>query len=331
MTVAVLVNLKARRGSEAVARLVRALLPRARLAVTRSLDDARRWITQELAPNPPSLLLSGGGDGTAVALLNELRDSGVRLPPIGVLPLGTGNGWAHVTGAPRARRALEIIAALRGDAPPLRRFSLVESEGRVAPFAGTGWDAEIVSDFQAQLQAVPAPLRAANSGLRGYLKGMFTRTIPRHMFGEGPANVKLTNLGPSALTVNEEGRVVPLIGGETGAILYEGPASVASAATTEEWGFGFRAFPFAHAVPGRLSVRTYGASVTEATRNMFKLWRGEHPMPKMNDYFVTQARMEFDREVPFQIGGDLAGQRRVIDFAIAEHGVDLVDWRRFES
>ena len=337
MDVAVVVNLRARRGSEAMGRMVRDLLPRARVTVTRSLEDVRRWITDDLAPNPPALLLSGGGDGTAVALVNELRTLKVDLPPIGVLPLGTGNGWAHVTGAPRARDALRTIAALKGKQPPTRRFALVEvvdgdCKGAVAPFIGTGWDAEIVSDFKAQLKNLPGGLKTINDGLFGYLKGMFTRTIPRHLFGDGPANVTLINTGDDvAMTVDEHGRVVPIPGAGKGAILYRGPASVASAATTDEWGFGFRAFPFAHACPGRLSTRIYGASVLEATRNMMKLWRGEHPMPKMHDFFVTSARMEFDRDVPFQAGGDVAGLRRSFEYRIADEGVHLVDWTRLRA
>src|SRR5688572_11228410 len=120
MSIAVIVNLKARRGSGRVATMVRALLPRARIVVTRTLDEARAWLRDEVAPNPPTLLLSGGGDGTAVALLNEMRDMHMALPAIGVLPLGTGNGWARVTGAPKTRQALRRIASLHGGAPPLR-------------------------------------------------------------------------------------------------------------------------------------------------------------------------------------------------------------------
>jgi Diacylglycerol kinase catalytic domain len=329
MDVAVVVNLRARKGSEAVGRMVREHLPRARVTVTRSLDEVRRWIDRDLAPRPPDLLLSGGGDGTAVALLNELRDRNVEVARLGVLRLGTGNGWANVTGAPRARDAIAHIAALSG-APPTRTFSLVECDGRIAPFLGTGWDAEIASDFKAQLDAA-GPTKSLNAGLYGYLKGMFTRTIPRQLFGGGPANVVLTNLGDDALTIDEHGRVVPLPGGGRGQVLYRGPASVAAAATTEEWGFGFRAFPFAHAAPGRVSVRIYGAPVLEATRHMFKLWRGQHPLPKMHDFFLTRARMEFDREVPFQIGGDLAEPRRAVEIGLAADDVDLVDWSRLAS
>jgi diacylglycerol kinase family enzyme len=325
--IAVLVNLRARRGTEGVGGLVERFLPRARVALTRSLEEARAWISDTLRPNPPSLLLAGGGDGTITGLLNELRRAGVALPAIGVLPLGTGNAWARVTGAPRAAVALKQIAAVGERLPPLRPFSLVRVEGKVAPFAGTGWDAEMIQDFKSQLSAA-GPLAGTQAGLRGYLGAMFTRTVPRHLFGEGNPQVSVYNMGDTALTVDSRGSVQPVTHGDKGALLYRGPAGVAGAATTPEWGFGFKAFPFAQAVPHRLSVRVYGATVMEATRNMFKLWRGEHPMPRMHDWFVQRVRMEFDREVPFQMGGDVLGMRRTLDFDLAEESVQLVDWRQ---
>ncbi|MCP3168986.1 diacylglycerol/lipid kinase family protein [Myxococcus qinghaiensis] len=324
--IAVLVNLRARRGSEGVGGLVQRFLPKARLALTRSLEEARHWIS-ELRPNPPSLLLAGGGDGTITGLLNELRAAGVALPAIGVLPMGTGNAWARVTGAPRPAVALKQIAAMREVLPPTRPFSLVRVEGKVAPFAGTGWDAEMIQDFKDQLAAA-GPLRSQQAGLRGYLTAMFTRTVPRHMFGSGNPRVAVYNVGEPALTVDARGNVIPVPGGEKGALLYEGPAGVAGAATTPEWGFGFKAFPFAQSVPNRLSVRVYGAGVLEATRNMFKLWRGEHPLPHMNDWFVQRVRMDFDRDVPFQMGGDVIGLRRSVEFDLAGESVQLVDWRK---
>jgi hypothetical protein len=48
----------------------------------------------------------------------------------------------------------------------------------------------------------------------------------------------------------------------------------------------------------------------------------------MNDFLLEAGRMEFDREVPFQIGGDLAGDRRSFEFRMSSDVVDLVDWAR---
>ncbi len=330
MSVAVVVNLNARRGSPAIAGLVRRLLPRARIAITSSLEDARKFLRDELAHAPPSLLLSGGGDGTATALINELRALGLPLPTMGLLPLGTGNGLANVTGAPKPLEALRRVAALDGATPPSREFALVDVEGRAAPFAGTGWDAQLVADLRAHIASVPEPLRAANSGLRGYMQALFTRTIPRSL-REKTARVRLVNLGDDALTVDGDGRLVPIPGIGKGSVMYEGPVNVGGAATTPEWGFGFRAYPFAQHAPGRLSVRVYGAHVLEATRNMFKLWRGAHPLPNMHDFFVTRCRFEFDRAVPFQIGGDLLGMRESMELGLADTGVRLVDWSRLRA
>ncbi|SEM22458.1 Diacylglycerol kinase family enzyme [Stigmatella aurantiaca] len=330
MNVAVLVNLRSRRGSEVVEGLVRRFLPRARVVLTHSVEEARAWIDQQLRPNPPSLLLAGGGDGTITGLVNEFHAQGLALPALGVLPLGTGNAWAHVTGAPRPAKALQQLAAYGERLPPLRPFALVRVEGSLAPFAGTGWDAELVQDFKSQL-ASSGPLRGTQAGLRGYLGALFSRTIPRHVFGDGNPQVSLYNLGEPALTVDAQGAIRPLPGGETGALLYRGPAGVAGAATTPEWGFGFKAFPFAQALPHRLSVRVYSGSVLEATRNMFKLWRGAHPMPRMHDFFVQRVRMEFDRDVPFQVAGDVIGLRRSVEFELAEQSVQLIDWHQLSN
>lgn len=331
MSVAVMINARSRKGSDKMGADARHILPSARVTVTRSLEDARSFLRDELKPRPCDLLLSGGGDGTAVGLLNELRDSGIEVPAFGVLPLGTGNGWAGEMGAPKALKGLHYIAALRNSAPPLRSFQLLEAEGRLTPFAGTGWDAEIVSDYQKQLALFPAAVRDTQAGLMGYMRSMFTRTLPRHVFGSGPAHVTVINTGEPALRINEHGVPEPMAGGEHGAVLYKGPAGVAGCGTTTELGMGFRAFPFAHAVRGRMAVRVYAATPLEGTRHMIQLWRGVHPIPNSHDWMLTSCRMEFDRDVPLEIGGDVVGDRRSVDFRLASRPVQVVDWAKLRD
>jgi len=74
---------------------VRRYLPGAKVAVTRSLAEAEAFVTQLGEGPAPELLLSGGGDGTAVSLLNAFERRGAPMPTLGLLPLGTGNGWAN--------------------------------------------------------------------------------------------------------------------------------------------------------------------------------------------------------------------------------------------
>jgi diacylglycerol kinase family enzyme len=329
MSVAILVNLKARHGSAQVGEHIRRILPDARVAVTSSLDEARAWVKDELVPHRPSLLLSGGGDGTAVALLNELRDQGMPLPTFGLLGLGTGNGWARATGDVGKRAVLRGLERLSnaGSELPVRTFDLVETEGRVTPFAGTGWDAQILADYKDTVTKTPRALDRLGGSTGGYLRSLFTKTIPRQLFGERP-RVRVVNLGEDALTVDASGKAVPLPGGERGRVLYEGPLSVGGAASTEELGLGFRAFRFAHLVPGRMAVRVYAATTAGATLRMPLLWRGVHPLADDHHFFVTKCRFEFDRAVPFEIGGDLVGERREVELSRHPVPISLVDFRR---
>jgi diacylglycerol kinase family enzyme len=358
--IAVVVNLRARRGSKRVVDACREVLPDARVLVSQSLEDALGF-ARDLKNKPPSLLISAGGDGTAVALLNAMRDgaavpdgaasgpkpraadggaddhtgdAGVLLdsPAFGLLPLGTGNGWANVTGAPRWRTAVDRLGHLaqRGGPLPLRRFDLVEVGGTVAPFAGTGWDAEIIDDFHSQKTGWGVLPMSARKGLAGYLQGLFTRTIPRHIT-EPQAEVEIVNTGADAMTVDEAGRPIPLPGGERGAVLFRGPMSVCGAATSAEWGFGFRAFPFAGIVPRRFCLRIYTGRAIEATLRMRQLWKGKHPMEKMHTWLLTRCKATFSRPVPFQVGGDRLGMRQEVEYRLAPEQVDVLDWRAIDA
>lgn len=348
MDIAALVNVRARRGSEAVAQTLHHELPGARVCVSRSLEDAAEF-AREIAEDPPELLLSAGGDGTAIALLNAMRalrsressrpagsappsadeiaDARRFAPALGVLPLGTGNGWAHVTGAHAWRRSLRELGSARRSGRPLkfRRFDLVETCGMLGHFAGTGWDAELIDDFHAQkegLGVLPASMR---KGLAGYLNGLVTRMVPRHLM-RPRVEVEIENLGEDAMTIDAMGRPAKLRGGEHGKILYRGPTSVCAAGTSEEWGFGFRAFPFAGAVRGRICLRNYGKPAATALLASRRLWRGEHPLEGMSTWMVTRVRATFSRPVPFQIGGDRIGHRDVVEYGVAPLEVDLLDW-----
>ena len=339
MGVSVVVNAHARHGSEAIGAQIRKLLPGARVAVTRSLDEVLRFLREEVARRPPTLLLSGGGDGTAVSLLNALRAEGLPIPAMGLLPLGTGNGWARATGSVGPRAALRSLSVLRGGAPPaVRPFGLVEAEGRVSPFAGMGWDAEVLADYKSMLDAsAPAIDRAAPAGARGskrrgsslgpYLRSILTRSVPRLLSTERP-RVRLVNLGASALVVDRRGEVVEVPGGGPGAVLYEGPLSVCGAGTTEQLGLGFRAFPFAHRVPGRMAVRVYAGSTRAATLRMPLIWGGAHPLADDHHFLLTRCRFELDRPAPVEIGGDVIGERAELELGLASEHVSLVDWRR---
>ncbi len=284
-------------------------------------------------PNPPALLFCGGGDGTVSRLLNWLREAGMTaFPPIALLRLGTGNGWPNAVGAPPYKQAVSMLPKL-SRTPPVRRFDLVETEGILSQFAGVGLDATVLHDYASNLEkrkSQPVGSRLAkklNEGLGGYLYSVFTVTVPRDIAlnrKEGRVQVTIENLGAPALTVDAQGKPVPVLHAPTR--LYRGPISVGGAAVEPEWGARFKAYPFAQLVPRTLNMRVYDRTAFQAALNMFKLWRGAHPLPGMFDFFVTRARMSFSRPMPFQVAGDPIGLRESIEFSVAPQTVDMLDW-----
>ena len=324
-----MINLRARSGSRALEQQVKSFLPDARVAMTRTLEEARAFVAElRSSPDKPSLIVSGGGDGTAVSLLNEW---GEDVPTLGLLPLGTGNGWARATGSPRFRPAMRKLAAHHHlKSWPSRSFALVEVEGLLSPWAGTGWDAEILADYQSLTRAMPHQVAHTVGGFPLYMASLFGKTIPR-MVMRTRTQVRLTNLGAPALAIDEDGAPTPVVDGEAGAVLYEGPISVCGCSTTRDLGLGFRAFPFAHARQGRMVTRIYSESTLRATRQVRKLWRGHHPLPNDAHWLLDACRMEFDRPVSFEIGGDVVGTRTSVEFRLATRRAPLLDWTRLAA
>ncbi|MGC4118701.1 MAG: diacylglycerol kinase family protein [Myxococcales bacterium] len=331
MEIAVVVNLNARRGSEQFAARARKTLTAARVVATRSIDDLHRFLDASAHHGAPALVLSGGGDGTALGILDAMRSRELAFPALGLVPLGTGNAWAHSTGAPSPRGVLELVSEVRARGErslPTTNFSLIEVEGRLTPFAGAGWDSELLHDYKEQREATPARFRPFVEGAGGYFVSLFGRTIPRNLRSRERPHVRVTNLGAPALGFDARGGLVELPVGGPGAVLYEGPYGVTGAGTTMELGFGFKALHFARTSPGRMHVRVYAASAAEATLRIASLWRGVHPLPHSHDFLLTACRMDFDREVPVEIGGDVIGLRRSVEYRIADQHVPVVDWTR---
>jgi len=323
---AILVNANAKRGGRRVAVQIARTLPGAGVRLTKATQEIDAWL--RMLP-PPRAVLAAGGDGTAVALLNALArvtPDGERLPTVGVLPLGTGNGWAHALGAPKLHMCLDLLGRTWGRLPT-RRCSLVEVEGTLAHFAGSGWDAMILNDYKHQLETSRVPLRRFSKSVYGYVSAALLRTAPK-VAAFGNPRVVVENLGAEAYSLGEGGALQPIAGDPRGRVLYEGPAGVASVGTCPEFGYRFRAFPFAERMPGFINVRVYNRGALGAVQSIPMLWRGAHPLRGMHDWFATHVRMTFSRPVALQIGGDAHGMRQSIEYRAASRGAQLLDWRR---
>jgi diacylglycerol kinase family enzyme len=323
----ILVNANAKRGGRRIAVQIARALPGATVRLTRSIPEVEGWLRTVLSGSTPiRCILSAGGDGSAVTLLNALDrvvPKDAPFPTVGALPLGTGNAWAHALGARKLDACVRALA--RHDGPmPTRRYALFTCDGVLTFFGGAGWDAQVLDDYRQQVEQSPSS-RVAKS-VWGYVTAMLTRTVPKTML-HGRPHVIIENLGDEVYVMDEGRRLKRLEGARRGTILYEGIASVAGAATCPEFGYGFRAFPFAERLLDQLNIRVYDQKTLKAVYNIPKLWRGAYPLRGMHDWFATEVRMTFSRPVPLQIGGEAIGSRQTVEFRKSDRRVDALDWR----
>jgi diacylglycerol kinase family enzyme len=323
---AIIVNANAKRGGRRVAAQIAGALPGARVRLTKTVEELSAWLR---TLQRPACILAAGGDGSAIALvngLNRVTPEELPFPPIGVLPLGTGNAWAHATGAKKLHASLRLLVHPPDDLPT-RRYGLVDCEGTLTHFAGSGWDAQILDDYKKQLAVSRGPAYRVNKTAYGYVAATLFRTAPKTIL-LGRPHVILENLGDEVYTMTADRKLLKIAGIKHGDVLYDGMSSVAAASTCPEFGYGFRAFPFAERMLGMINVRIYDRSAQSAIANIPKLWRGAHPLRGMHDWFATAVRMTFSRPVPLQIGGDAVGMRQTIEFRYGGRDVAMLDWRR---
>ncbi len=264
-----------------------------------------------------------------MALLNALwrvRPEPERLPTVGVLPLGTGNAWAHALGAPKLHHCLDLLANTVGP-PPTRHVGLISAEGKLTHFAGAGWDAMILEDYGAQLDATAWPGRRLSKSVYGYLSAAALRSVPK-MALYGNPRVVIENLGDMVFSIDSRGVPSRMKSLARGDILYDGPAGTAAVGTCPEYGYRFRAFPFAERMPGFFNLRVLDQNVWDAVLASTRLWKGAYSLAGVHDWLATSVRLTFSRPVPVEMGGDLLGRRQVLEFRAPDRGVHMLDWRR---
>lgn len=322
----IVVNANAKRGGRRIAVQIARALPGASVRLTRSIEEVEGWLRTITPASQPRCILSAGGDGSAVALLNALDrvvPKGQPFPPVGALPLGTGNAWAHALGARKLDTC--IRALVRHDGPvPTKRYGLLTCDGVLTFFGGCGWDAQILDDYRLQLEASPSS--RISKSVWGYVTAMFTRTVPKTVL-YGRPHVIIENLGDDVYMMKPDRQLVRLEGARRGAILFEGMASSAGAATCPEFGYGFRAYPHAERLLGFMNVRVYDLNAGSAIVDIPKLWKGVHPLRGMTDWFATEVRMTFSRPTPLQVGGEAIGSRLTVEYKNSDRVVDALDWR----
>ena len=321
--VAVVLNKNARAVTARQIRRLAELNGDGHVFVSGSIEDSRRFATV-IVERGYHTVLFGGGDGTFVCCVNDLLTECMRqarpLPRVGVLRLGTGNAIGYYVGVePPTERGLrtELARAAESESST-RELPLLRVDGKLAPFAGTGLDSQILDDYAATTRAIDRMGlgRVLGSGLR-YTLAVGLRSVPRFMMRRLP-QVEVVNVGGPAYAIGSDGRIDP-VSLPRGTVLYRGPCTLAGAATVPCYGFGVRIFPFADARHDKFQLRCTDASAFEALSHLPSVLRGTYQSPSLRDFLCDAVEIHMEHPVPMQIGGDIQGEHR--DFM----RIDLAD------
>lgn len=323
---AVLLNAQAKRWTGELHEDVLRYVPRRDLHLTDDFHQAERTVDKLLADDY-DVIFTGGGDGTVVYLVNaiERRIASGKLerdkaPDVGILRMGTGNALATYVDC---KDILEDLRALRSGAS-LRRYPIHMLEGAAGlfPFAGFGWDADILTDYESLKDAVhDTALENYATGLGGYAASIALKTIPKAI-SQSRAKMVMRNLGDVAYKIEYDGTVIDELG--PGDIMYEGSFRICSAASIPYWGFKIRMFPHADAIPGMFQVRAFDGPVREVLTNLRSFWRGEMREEFMVDYIASHIEVEMpDGPIPYQVAGDAAGMEKRIEWKTFDHASKL--------
>lgn len=345
--VAVLLNANAKSVNDKLRREITRFIPEQDVYYSRSMGEAHQ-IARTVLDKGYTTLLTGGGDGTFVGFVNavmeqlgteprdesrgnavlKLRPQPATPPRFGILRLGTGNALAELVGSsPKTVGVVEdILRSRSGDVRATRPLHMLVSEGKRAPFAGLGLDARVLNDYVAvknTLGSTPLLSPLGRGGV-GYFLSVTGMSVPA-MTLRGCPNVVITNEGSPALQLAPDGRPVgkPIAAGE---VLYQGPARFAAAGTAPYYGYGFTIFPHALRTPGRMQLRVTAMTVPEILRHLPAIWKGRTP-PGILDFQADKIRIKFDREMPFQIGGDAEGYRDEVVFGMDPRPLELLDFK----
>ncbi len=321
--VAVVLNRNAAQVGERLVADVGRVVPRGDLFVTRTIEEAEAAARQVMQRRYGTVLL-GGGDGTVTwgltTMLKLAQQAGVPAPRFGVLPCGTGNSMAFTLDA-HDPMAVIARAAEHGVTRPVELLSV---EGKLAPFAGCGLDAQILDDYSRTSSGLSKlGLGFIPAGLGRYSIAVATRSIPRYMARQLP-EVIAVNAGAPAYRIGEDGRPTG-DGIAAGDVLWRGRCALASCATIPYYGFGLKMFPFAGQVPRRFQLRMSDAGTGSILANLSGLFAGTWRDPEhIHDFYCERVTIYLENEGAFQVGGDLLGPRKSVTVGLASTPVDFV-------
>jgi diacylglycerol kinase family enzyme len=326
--VAVILNKNARRYTRRLVGDIARIIPRRHVWATGSLAEAQSAV-REILKGGFDVIFTGGGDGTIVTALSVIRDvvgagGSLTVPPVGILKLGTGNAWTYAVGVKGGLGQLAHVT--RGGAFSTVANPLIEVGGLLCPFAGMGWDAQILNDYyDLNKEHEGRLLSPFTKNLFGYFLAAATKTLPRFAGGANVPEVEVTCTGGRLFRPDRNGDCVPVTG-RRNAILYHGPASYIAAGVIPFFGYKLRAFPHAGKVPGTMHLRIVNLDPGVAVRHLRGFWKGTYHSNDIIDFLTDGIRITSADEQPIEVGGDPMGYTRSVEFTISDYVATIIDF-----
>jgi diacylglycerol kinase family enzyme len=337
--VAIVLNANARQVTPKAIRSLSHVVSEEDLFISHSPMQMRR-IARTLLDRRYPVVFCGGGDGTFVAVVNEVfqqleqngsKTATARRPPrFGILKLGTGNGLASLVRASPARgdqMVEDVLRAKAGEAPGVRRLDLLLVEGKRTPFAGLGVDGKLLNDYVwVRSHLAKGVLKGLLSGTGGYVSAVALKTLPHYLTHSTAVECEVVNgLASEAYRLAPDGSSVgePIAPGEP---IYRGRLMMAAASTIPFYGFGLKIFPFAGRRRGMMHLRVGSVSPPAILANLTALWNGRWFPKGIHDFYAQEVAIKFEEPMPLQVGGDAEGYRNEISFGVARGQVELLDF-----
>ena len=271
---------RTRRARRTIELAQRALGADIHIVATRDQAELREWMEARIVPY--RTVVVAGGDGSLGIALNVAAAHDAAL---GYIPAGFGNAAAHLLRLPRDPR--EIAALLsRGEDRPV---DLVRVDGRLALFAGAGWDAVVAQ-------------RYADGGARR-LRGWAGAVVASR--GE--------LIERQVVRVEADGQLV-----------HAGPMHLIVAGTTPFYGRGMVVNPGARPDAGQLMLRVYEGPAPRLALEAARWFM--HVRPRARGIPTRHATISTldDRMLPLQADGDVIGVRERWEIHLAPGAVRII-------
>ena len=325
---AVLLNARARKWTGELHQAVSRWVPAKDLYLTDDFRQAERTVDRILSSGAYDLVFTGGGDGTIVYLVNAVRQriaNGTldrdKAPPVGVLRMGTGNAIATYLDC---RDVVEDLRALSGGARVVvYDMDMLDTPEGLVPFAGFGWDAEILNDYDSFKESVrETPVERVATGLRGYAASIVTRSIPAAI-GRGRREARITATAPGVRIHPQTGAVLDEYG--CGDVIYEGVVDQLAASTIPCWGFNVRMFPHIGKRARSFELRAYHGGVAKILQTVpLRFWKGDFREDECADFLVEGVDVEIlNGTMAYHVAGDPGGVERSVRWAVSDLPVQL--------